>query len=82
MSSGWDASSGNTVTDIKAWFQGNAIDYCNHFHGNLTSVWAGLGYAGGIPFNVLIDRDHNVRMVANYANSAAWQNCIEDMIGY
>jgi hypothetical protein len=82
VSSGWDASAGNTVTDIKGWFQSNAIDYAHHLHGNLSSVWTSLGYAGGIPYNVLIDRDKNVRMAENYANGSAWQTCIEEMIGY
>ncbi len=77
-----DTSAGNGINDIKAWFQGNGIDYCNEYHGNIYSnTWAKLGADGYIPFNVLIDRDGMVRKVGGQANGADWAAAIKELCG-
>jgi hypothetical protein len=42
-----------------------------------------LGYDYYIPFNVLIDRDKNVRMVGHQADGAGspWQSTMEEISG-
>ncbi len=76
-----DDASPYSVNEIKAWFQSNAIDYCNHFHGNIVSQWMTLGADNYIPFNLLLDRDGYVRKVGGAATGSDWVACIEDLLG-
>jgi len=77
-----ETAAGYGINEIKAWFEGNAIDYCNEYHGNIYSAtWAKLGADGYIPFNVLIDRDGMVRKVGGHANGADWKTAIEQLCG-
>jgi thiol-disulfide isomerase/thioredoxin len=77
-----DPGAGYGINDIKAWFQGNAIDFCDEYHGNIyAATWAKLGADGYIPFNVLIDRDGMVRKVGGQANGADWAACIKEITG-
>jgi hypothetical protein len=65
---------------VKGWFQANGIDYCHHYHGSV-GAWDSLGYDYYIPFNVLIDRDKNVRVVGHAATGAPWEDTIKELTG-
>jgi hypothetical protein len=71
-----------TLNDIKGWFTANSIGYCHDYHGDVYAAsWSMLGYDGGIPFTVLIDRDKKVRRVGRGSSSAAWKTTMDELIG-
>ncbi|MCH7471463.1 redoxin family protein [bacterium] len=64
---------------IKAWFEGNGIDYIYQFFGHSNSYAESMGYDYYVPYNLLIDRDGNVRRTGGQA--FGWDGLIAELTG-